>query len=183
MLRILILSLFTFILTSKVVFADTFDKRVDFFKDKTMQDNGCSECSKFTQELNPILKDKINNMQNQVKGSFIQSQAQNKIILFVDLECGYSDGAIDNLIKFKKDNPSWKVEGVVETGLKNLKQKLLMKQSYFGKDVEFSVDLSMNLAKRCGITKTPTYLLSYQGKYYKIAGQPDLKEIILKLNQ
>ncbi|MBU1998234.1 MAG: hypothetical protein KKE64_01925, partial [Candidatus Omnitrophica bacterium] len=107
----------------------------------------------------------------------------NEITLFIDLDCGFSDAAVNALVMFKKDNPGWKAKGVIVTNGKSLKEKLLQKQSYFTNDIEFSIDLSGNLAKQFGIQKTPTYVITYNSRYYKITGQPDLNEIISKLNK
>ena len=97
------------------------------------------------------------------------------------LDCGFSDAAVKALVKFKKDNPEWKVKGVIVTIGTGLKEKLLQKQSYFTNDIEFSIDLSGNLVKQFGIQKTPAFVITYNGRYYKIIGQPDLNEIISKL--
>ena len=101
----------------------------------------------------------------------------------MDPECGYSDAAVKALLKFKKDNPGWKVKGVIVTNAVNLKEKLLQKQSYFTNDIEFSIDLSGNRVKQFGIQKTPAFVITYNGRYYKITGQPDLNETISKLNK
>ena len=87
------------------------------------------------------------------------------------------------MVKFKKDNPGWRIKGIILTNGLNLKEKLLKKRNYFINDIEFSIDLSGNLAKQFDILKTPAYVIIYNNKYYKIAGQPDLNETISKLNK
>lgn len=140
-----------------------------FFEEKNTpaEASGCSECQRDS-NLNAYLKDK---------------PYDREITLFVEPECRFSDSAVDTLFKFKKDNPSWKSKGVIVSRNGGLKERLLQKQNYFSWDVEFTIDLNGNLAKRFGITKTPAYLISYQGRYYKISGQPDLNEIIAKLGK
>ena len=101
----------------------------------------------------------------------------------MDPECGYSDAAVKALLKFKKDNPGWKVKGVIVTNGENLKERLLQKQSYFTNEIEFSIDLSGNRVKQFSIQKTPAFVIRYNGKYYKIIGQPDLNDTISKLNE
>ena len=69
------------------------------------------------------------------------------------------------------------------TGLRNLKEKLLQKRSYFTSDIEFSIDINGEEAREFDITTTPSYVVIYHGRKYKIAGQPDLDEIILRFNK
>ena len=161
--------------------------RANFFeeKDTPVQESGCSECSKETVNLNPDLKEKVAAIEKTVSGNFDKKEnhSNNEITLFIDLECGYSDAAVKVLLKFNKDNPGWKVKGVFVTNAVNLKEKLLQKQSYFTNDIEFSIDLSGNRVKQFSIQKTPAFVITYNGKYYKITGQPDLNETISKLNK
>jgi hypothetical protein len=86
-------------------------------------------------------------------------------------------------VKFKKDFPDWKTKGVIISGLKGLKQKLLQKQNYFGNGIEFSIDLGAKLTRQFNIDRTPSFVISYKGRLYKVAGQPDLNEIISKLEK
>ena len=76
-----------------------------------------------------------------------------------------------------------KVEVEVSGNVTGLKEKLLQKQSYFTNEIEFSIDLSGNRVKQFNIQKTPAFVITYNGKYYKITGQPDLNETISKLNK
>ena len=86
-------------------------------------------------------------------------------------------------LSFKKDFPDWQVKGVIVSGLKSLKQRLLQSRNYFAHDVEFSVDLGAKLAGEFNIDRTPSYVIGYKGKHYKISGQPDLNEIISKITK
>ncbi len=140
-----------------------------FFEEKNTprEASGCSECQRDS-NLDAYLKDK---------------PYDQEITLFIEPECRFSDSAVNTLFKFKKDNPNWKSKGVIVTRNSGLRERLRQKQNYFSQGVEFTLDLNGNLAKRFSIAKTPTYLISYQGKYYKISGQPDLNEIIAKLGK
>ena len=159
--------------------------RAGFFeeKDAHAQEIGCSECKSEAANLNADLKEKVaaieKTVSNNLKGE--RNSHDNEITLFVDLDCGFSDAAVKALVKFKKDNPGWKVKGVIVTIGTGLKEKLLQKQSYFTNDIEFSIDLSGNMVKQFGIQKTPAFVITYNGRYYKISGQPDLNDIISKL--
>ena len=161
--------------------------RASFFeeKDTPVQESGCSECGKETVNLSADLKEKISAIEKTVSSNFDRKEnhSNNEITLFIDPECGYSDAAVKALLKFKKDNPGWKVRGVILTNRVNLKEKLLQKQSYFTNDIEFSIDLSGNRVKQFSIQKTPAFVITYNGRYYKITGQPDLNETISKLNK
>jgi len=161
--------------------------RANFFeeKDTPVQESECSGCSKEIVNLNADLKEKVAAMDKTVSSNFNKQEnpSNNEITLFIDPGCGFSDAAVKALVKFKKDNPGWKVKGVIVTNAVNLKEKLLQKQSYFTNDIEFSIDLSGNRVKQFGIQKTPAFVITYNGRYYKITGQPDLNETISKLNK
>ena len=60
---------------------------------------------------------------------------------------------------------------------------LLQKKSYFSNDIEFSVDINGEEEGEFNITTTPSYVVIYHGRSYKIAGQPDLDEIVSKLDK
>ncbi len=145
----------------------------------------CSRCSKAQNILNTEVKEKTEGIQRLVLSNFVRGQNRfnNEITLFVDPDYGFCDLAVKNLIQFKKDNPDWKVKGVIVTAISNLKEKLLRKQNYFSSDIEFSIDLNGNLREEFAITNIPSYVINYKGSYYKIAGQPDLNEILSNLNK
>lgn len=182
MLRVLTLCLSVFLLITQPVFAK---ERVDFFKEEAIQQqpDECSECSKWQDNLNPELKEKIENIQRQVNDNFNnkESQLNKEITLFVDPESSSCDSAVNTLVKFKRDFPDWKIKGVIVTGLKGLKQKLIQKQNYFSNDIVFNVDLKGNLARKFNVDTTPAYVISYNGKSYKVSGQSDLNGIIAEL--
>lgn len=161
--------------------------RAGFFeeKDALVQKSECSECAKQAVNFNADLKKKTEEIGKIVSSNFDRKENpyDNEIALFIDPGCGFSDAAVKALVKFKKDNPGWKVKGVIVTNGVNLKERLLQKQSYFTNDIEFSIDLSGKLAKKFGIQKTPTYVIKYASRYYKITGQPDLNETISKLDK
>lgn len=181
MLRILAVIFIVFLLLGPVFASAGFFEE----KDTPVQESGCSECKSEAANLNADLKEKVAAIEKTVSGNFNKQNnpSNNEITLFIDLDCGFSDAAVKVLVKFKKDNPAWKVKGVIVTNGVNLKERLLQKQNYFSNDIEFSIDLISNLAKKFAIQKTPTYAIAYNGRYYKITGQPDLNEAISKLNR
>jgi len=180
MLRILVVILILFLLLNPT-FA-----RANFFEeeDTSAQESGCSECSKETVNLNPDLKEKVAEIEKAVSNSFNKKENSygNEIVLFIDL-ANNSDAVVNALVKFKKNNPAWKVKGVITGSKDNLKEKLLQKQKLFSNGIEFGIDLSGNLAKESGIFKTPAYLVIYNGKYHKFAGFIDLNDEISKLDK
>lgn len=158
--------------------------RAGFFeeKDTPVQESGCSECKSEPLNLNPELKEKVAEIEKAVSSSLNKKENHdNGIVLFIDLANSFSNVAVNSLVKFKKDNPAWKVKGVIVGSKDNLKEKLLQKQKFFDNDIEFSIDLSGNLAKESGIFKTPAYVITHNGKLHKITGPTDLNDAISKL--
>lgn len=157
-----------------------------FFEEEEMllKDSGCSECKSEPLNLNPALKEKVAEIEKAVSSSLNKKENHdNEIVLFIDLANSSSDAAVNALVKFKKDNPSWKVKGVIAGSKDNLKEKLLQKQKFFDNDIEFSIDLSGSLAKESGIFKTPAYVITHNGKLHKITGPTDLNDAISKLDK
>ena len=161
--------------------------RADFFEEKNTvaQEIGCGECESEAGSLNTDLKGKVVAIEKAVSRNLNKKENHydNGITLFIDPDGSLCDAAVKGLVKFKKDNPGWRIKGIILTNGLNLKEKLLKKRNYFINDIEFSIDLSGNLAKQFDILKTPAYVIIYNNKYYKIAGQPDLNETISKLNK
>jgi len=185
MLYFLTISIVMSLLIPVLIFAD--EQRVSFFTERntSAQPEECRECSKEPLNLNPELKKKTEEIEKALHSRFTdrEKQLNNEVVLFIDPESGLSDVAVKALVKFKKDFPGWNVKGVILTNTVNLKEKLLRKQSYFSNDIEFSIDLNGNLARQFAVTKTPTYVITYQNKRYKITSQPELNEFISKLNK
>ena len=185
MLYFLAFSIFVCLLAPALIFAD--EQRIGFFTERNTpaQQEECRECSKEPVNLNPELKKKTEEIEKALRNKFSDREKQfnNEVVLFIDPDSRLSDAAVKSLVKFKKDSPDWNVKGVILTNAVNLKEKLLRKQSYFSNDIEFSIDLNGNLARQFAVTKTPAYVITSQNKRYKIEGQPDLNEIISKLNK
>jgi len=161
--------------------------RADFFEEKNTaaQEIGCGECESQAGNLNMDLKEKVTAIEKTISRNLNKKDTHydNGITLFIDPDGSFCDAAVKGLVKFKKDNPGWKVKGIILTNGMNLKEKLLKKRNYFINDIEFSIDLSGNLARQFNILKTPAYVITYNNRHYKIAGQPDLNETISKLNK
>jgi len=168
MLRILIIAISLLLLTLSPALTK---EEKDFFDEAVNSNTG--------------LNKKVQEIEDALYSGFANNEKKpdKEIILFIDPDCGFSDGAVNTLVQFKRDHPDWKVRGVIEADLKDLKQKLIRKGNYFSNGIEFSVDMFSDLAKRFNIHRAPAYIIAYKGKYYKVAGQPDLNEIISKLNE
>lgn len=153
-------------------------------EDTPLKDSECSECRSDTLNLNPELKEKVTEIEKAVSSSFKKKENHNnEIVLFIDLANISSDAAVNALVKFKKDNPAWRVKGVIAGSKDNLKEKLLQKQKFFSSGIEFNIDLSGNLAKESGIFRTPAYVITHNGKLHKITGLTDLNDAISKLDK
>jgi len=166
-----------------LVFAD--DRGMSFFKEDTSGEEDCKPCIKEPDALNPALKKKIEEIGKEASKNFAgkSERIDNEVILFIDPESSFSDGAIRMLVRFKKEHPAWKCRGVILTGLRGLKEKLLQKRDYFTTDIDFSVDINGKEAREFNVTKTPSYVVIYQGRSYKITEQPDLDEIVSRLDK
>ena len=182
MLRIIVFFISISLLTQGLTFAD--DRSMSFFKVEDQEDD-CKGCIKEGSILSIGLKKKVEEIEKDTIRHFAkQGESQdNEVILFIDPESRFSDIAVNTLARFKQDHPTWQCKGVMITGLRNLKEKLLQKRSYFTSDIEFSIDINGEEAREFDITTTPSYVVIYHGRKYKIAGQPDLDEIILRFNK
>ena len=183
MLRLLISFIVISLLMQGLVFAD--DRSVSFFKEDASPEDDCKGCIKEGSILSIGLKKKVEEIEKETTKSFVDKgdRTSAEIILFIDPESRFSDGAVNALARFKQDHPSWKCKGAMITGLRSLKGVLLQKKSYFANDIEFSVDINGEEAREFNITTTPSYVIIYHGKPYKIAGQPDLDEIVSRLDK
>ncbi len=152
-------------------------------KDVSLQQSDCSECKSDTLSLNPDLKDKVSAIEKKISNNLNKNTNGNEVTLFIDLSDSSFDQAINSLVKFKKDNPSWLIKGVITGKNNNLKEKLLTKQKFFGSGIEFRIDLSGSLAKEFNILKTPVYLIIHNGSQQKIAGLSDFNDFISRLDK
>jgi hypothetical protein len=157
-----------------------------FFEEENtpLKDNECNECKSETLNLNPALKEKVAEIEKAVSSSLNRKENyDNEIVLFIDLVDNSSDAAVNALVKFKKDHPTWKVKGIIVGNQRNLKEKLLQKQKFFDNGIEFSIDLSGSLAKESTILKAPAYVITHNGKLHKITGLTDLNDAVSKLDK
>ncbi len=166
------------LLNPAFVMAGFFDE-----KDASIQQSDCSECQSQTLNLNADLKKKVETIENKISNNLNKNTSGNEITLFIDLSNSSFDQAVNSLIKFKNDNPSWVVKGVIIGSKNNLKEKLLTKQKFFGSGIEFSIDLSGNLAKEFNILKTPVYVIAHNGSRQKITGLSDFNDFISNIDK
>lgn len=168
----------TLLLNPASLMAGFFDE-----KDASVGESACSECQSQTLNLNPDLKDKVSAIEKKISNNFNKNTNGNEVTLFIDLSDSSFDQAINSLVKFNKDNPSWVVKGVIIGSSNNLKEKLLTKQKFFGSGIEFSIDLSGNLAKEFNILKTPVYVIAHNGSQQKITGLSDFNDFISNIDK
>jgi hypothetical protein len=166
------------LLNPACVMAGFFDE-----KDASIRQSDCSECQSQTLNLNPELKDKVAAIEKKISNNLNKNTSGNEVTLFSDLSDSSFDQVVNSLVKFKKDNPSWLIKGVIIGSKNNLKEKLLTKQKFFGSGIEFSIDLSGSLAKEVNVLKTPVYLITYNGSQQKIIGLSDFNDFISRLDK
>jgi hypothetical protein len=166
------------LLNPACVMAGFFDE-----KDASIRQSDCSECQSQTLNLNPELKDKVAAIEKKISNNLNKNTSGNEVTLFSDLSDSSFDQVVNSLVKFKKDNPSWLIKGVIIGSKNNLKEKLLTKQKFFGSGIEFSIDLSGSLAKEVNVLKTPVYLITYNGSQQKITGLSDFNDFISRLDK
>ncbi len=153
-----------------------------FEENKLAQESGCSECKSGLPDINPDIETKVAEIEKAISGKLDKKNADNnEIIFFINLTSSSSEEALFTLSKFKKNNPDWKIKGIITGSLRNLRQNLLQKQKLFTQGIEFSIDINGSLAKQFAITKTPSYVIIYQGKHYKAEDHFGLKEILSSL--
>jgi len=166
------------LLNPACVMAGFFDE-----KDASIRQSDCSECQSQTLNLNPELKDKVAAIEKKISNNLNKNTSGNEVTLFSDLSDSSFDQVVNSLVKFKKDNPSWLIKGIIIGSKNNLKEKLLTKQKFFGSGIEFSIDLSGSLAKEVNVLKTPVYLITYNGSQQKITGLSDFNDFISRLDK
>ncbi len=156
-----------------------------FEENEPDQGSGCSECKSDLPDVNPGVEEKVREIEKAISGKLDKKEnsENNEIFFFTSLTSNSFDSALEALVKFKKDNPSWKIRGVIAGPLRNLRKDLLQKQKLFNYGIEFSVDINGNLAKEFDITRTPSYVIIYHGKHYKTVWQPDLNELLSSLTK
>jgi len=152
-------------------------------KDASIQQSDCSECQSQTLNLNPELKDKVAAIEKKISNNLNKNTIGNEVTLFIDFSDSSFDQAVNSLIKFKNDNPSWLIKGVITGKNNNLKEKLLTKQKFFGSGIEFSIDLSGSLAKEFNILKTPVYVIAHNGSQQKITGLSEFNDFISNIDK
>jgi len=180
MLRILVAIIISLLLNPYSAWAGFFEE-----KDTVAQETGCSECDSNVVNLNPDLKEKVAEINKNISNSFNKEENARKkeVTLFIDLTNSSSKVAVKTLVKFREDNPGWKVKAVIVGNKENLKEKLLQKQEFFSNGIEFNIDLNGSLAREFGIQSTPAFVITYNGKNHKITGFVDLNDEISKLNK
>lgn len=181
MLRILVAVIIMFLLLRPAYAGAGFFEE----KDAPKQETDCSKCKSKPSDLNPNLKEKVTAIEKTISNNLNKKENSrgDEIILFIDLLNSSSDRAVKALAKFKKDSPGWKIRGVIVADKKNLKEKLLQKRDFFAQDIEFSTDLSGNLAKEFGVFKTPAYVITHNAKQQIFTWPLDLDETISNLTK
>jgi len=193
-LYILKLLLFIILLFSKSGYAESrfFDsEEVNFFKKNTLskENTYCESCNStatpkvIDSNFNPELEKKVNYIIEKITNQFKKTERdrQKAVYLFVDPKCNFSKQAVRVLADFQERHPTWQNKGYLITPLNNLKDTILRNKDYFKVGIPFTLDIKNTFCEKYNIVKSPTFVILYRGKHYKIAGQPNLEDIIVKI--
>lgn len=180
--RVLCVIVLLFFLSLGKVYAQNrfFDSQADFFgkgKEQTQPENkSCSTCDQPMEESkNPVTK---------IKTSFsTQKRSNNGVILFIDPQCPFNDKAIISLKSFKKNHQDWDVKVYSTASWNHFKEFALKNGGFFSEDLPLVFDIGNKYLNRFSILNVPVFVIQYEGRYYKIAGQPSLENIILQLSK
>ncbi|MBU0549394.1 MAG: conjugal transfer protein TraF [Candidatus Omnitrophica bacterium] len=167
-----------------------FKSEVNFFNGRekyteSRDEDSCDSCAGEGEvtELNSSLKIRLKSISKQVRenAQVAEDSRQNILYLVIDPDCRFSQQAVDILKAFQHRHRDWGVEGYLAMPLVGMKDILLKDKQFFKTDIRFTIDLKNSFANRFGIEQVPAFVIQYKGIYYKIAGQPELEETIIRL--
>ena len=151
-----------------------FDSKVDYFEQPKKDCQNCKEQQEMNQSVAATL--------DKVKAVSMNGQKETgSIELFVDASCQYSDLALKNLSSFNKMHPDLAIKvsisGSVSVFL-DIAKSLAQDHPIW----DISNDLTGDVAKSSEILKVPAYIFTFQGKTYRIYGEPIIEDVWGKIN-
>ncbi len=155
-----------------------FDSQVDFFgNEQTQSENDfCSTCDQSIEEFK-------NPMTNTKPSLSAQRRLDNSVFLFIDPQCPFNDKAITSLKSFKKNHEGWDVKVYSTSSWNQFREFALKKGELFSEDLPLVFDIGNKYLNKFSVLNVPAFVIHYEGRYYKIAGQPSLEKIILQLSK
>lgn len=151
-----------------------FDSKVDYFEQPKKD---CQNC-KAQQEINQSVAVTL----DKIKATLMNGQKEaGSIELFIDASCQYSDLALKNLSVFNNTHPDVKIKVSISGsvgGFLDIAKSLAQDHPLW----EISNDLTGDVAKSSEILKVPAYILTTQGKTYRIYGEPSLEDMWGRIN-
>jgi len=152
-----------------------FDSKVDYFSEPKQE---CVSC-KAQDEMNKKVSEALS--KTKMSAQPAQEGTGMAIDVFLDPLCQFSQLAIKNLSAFSQNHPNAVIKiyingpigGFLSTG-----QKLKQEHPLW----TVTNDLTGGIARNSGVLKAPAYILTLQGKMFRIYGTPNLEETRSKIN-
>ncbi|MBF0217716.1 MAG: hypothetical protein HQL30_12080 [Candidatus Omnitrophica bacterium] len=198
LLLLLLLSIIKAFYLSPSLYSDNrfFRDDISFFEDRSGTDisenrgNGCDDCD--GGDVNTLLagaqKGKIPIGKGVPMGKLLKDKYKERmgtdngyIYLFLRPDGAYNNEAIMNLVDFKEKNSLWDVKVLVLCTFQEFRDFTRKHTKYFSYGIPFSMDLNNLISDKYGIQYTPSYVICRGEKNYRIAGQPDLNNVIKRL--
>ena len=178
MLRILTLLIITYSLVSSAYGQNIFlDRPASFFL-KDPDKKPCSKC----QENKTIPKNtKIDVESLKKEGIIVPVESIKSISMFIDTNCKFTNNALRDFQQFAQDTKDWKIDVFVSGNFNEFMSLVSKNKDFLKFGVVINFDYLDKKTQENNVTETPTFIIRSNTKILKIAGQPDLKEIIKSL--
>jgi len=192
MLFVLRVMVYCFILCCSKGYAQDnfFDSGIDYFSNDNVtpeqpkkeeclscqfKDSKDSPAQKTTMEIPEDMKEVVKKIRKNMTAT------KNSIYLFISPQCKHSLDAIKELDKFRANYPQWEYEVYMLGSMKEYKTFITKNKNIFENEIPFTLDIQAKVSKKFDIKKAPTFLIQYDDVYYKVGGQPILKNVVEKL--
>lgn len=153
-----------------------FNGPVKFFEE-AHTDKGCKNCP-----------DEVEN-DTSAPDSLTARQLDSKTVIkpsallyvFVVPSSKYSLPAVSAAKSFSIRHPEVAVRGVVLAPITGLQESLKNSTALFDKTFTFDFDPLFDLAKKYGVSETPSFVFVKGAKIWRVSGQPELEQIFRQL--
>ena len=152
-------------------------RKVSFFNKDTegLKEEECRGC--YEADINIINTPK----QRKSFDNFVYTKPdaeRTSIKLFIDTRCKYTRNALKDIGVLASKAPDWNYEVFVIGTSEEFKGFVFNNMDFVKSEIAITHDILNKLSKRNDIKICPTYIIEHKGKTYKIAGQPDLLEVV-----
>ncbi len=120
-----------------------------------------------------ILENKIVSNKEDFKGN---------ILIFINPSCSWCQKSLNDLSKFRKRRNQWEVKVYVMASLKEFIDFFHEEMSVMPMNLDYTLDYGNTLASSYGISETPTYIITKNGKTKKVEGYVDFDHLLLDGN-